>query len=260
LEECGWISEADELNSAVRAQQHSAAEPVLISTSGIILAGFGEWQRALLEGKEELQCVEYSVNDDEALQYILKLHQPLWGWNSFLRIRLALTLEPQLRQKAVDNMRAGGKFKGSAKLPDFRQIDVRREIANAAGVGVRNVSNVKTILQRAHPHVIQALTEGSLTINGAMRFIQLPLPDQLEQLIRYKEDRAVDSVIRQAILRPAAMQTGLDVGTILLALHQKETQQPGSVGVRVSRLQQTVILVGRDLLPGAPPQRELKST
>jgi len=70
-------------------------------------------------------------------------------------------------------MRAGGKYKGSATLPDLERVDVRQQIATIAGVGARNVSNVKTILQVAHPRLIEALTDGTLTINGAMRLCKL---------------------------------------------------------------------------------------
>jgi hypothetical protein len=62
---------------------------------------------------------------------------------------LALTLESNLQQRALDNMRAGGKYKGSANLPEAQHIDVHEEIARAAGVGERNVGNVRTILQTA---------------------------------------------------------------------------------------------------------------
>ena len=61
-------------------------------------------------------------------------------------------------------MRAAGKYKGWANLPDVRRIDVRQEIANTAAVGARNVSNVKTIIEIAHPRLIEALQCGTLTM------------------------------------------------------------------------------------------------
>ena len=80
---------------------------------------------------------------------------------------MALTLESYFEQKALDNMRAGGKYKGSANLPKAHHIDVRQQIADLAGVGARNVSNVKTILQAAHPRLIEALRDGALTMASA---------------------------------------------------------------------------------------------
>jgi hypothetical protein len=71
-------------------------------------------------------------------------------------------------------MRARGKYKGLANLPDAQRIDVREEIANAAGDSPRYVGNVKTILEVAHPRLIEALRDGTLSINRAIQFCKLP--------------------------------------------------------------------------------------
>src|SRR5262249_46656761 len=175
-------------------------------------------------------------------------HRSRRGWNNFVRIRLALRLEPYLRQKALDNMRAGGKYKGSATLPDLERVDVRQQIATIAGVGARNVSNVKTILQVAHPRLIEALTDGTLTINGAMRLCKLRRAEQLEEFIRCSEERATNKVIRRSVSRPKEEETSSDLVMVLDALMQQEAREPGSIVVRVGRLQRTVVLIGRDLL------------
>ena len=49
------------------------------------------------------------------------------------------------------------------------RTDVRQHIANAAGTGTRNVSNVKTILQTAHTRLIAALMHRRID-GGASRF------------------------------------------------------------------------------------------
>jgi hypothetical protein len=133
LEGLGWTGAIDEFNNAARLTNPSVTEPILITANGTILAGFGRWRLALFEGKRELNCIEYPLSDDESLQFILTYHQSRGGWNDFVRIRLALELEPSLQQKALDNMRAGGKYKGLANLPKAQPIDVRREIAHIAG-------------------------------------------------------------------------------------------------------------------------------
>ena len=191
---------------------------------------------------------------------IISHHQPRRGWNAFIRIRLALKLEPYFQQRALDNMRAGGKYKGLANLPEAQQIDVRQEIARVAGVGARNVSNVRTILQTAHPRLIETLRDGTLTINRAIQFCKLPWAEQLEQFIRYSEERATNKVIRRSIARPKEENISPDVVTVLNALQQREGRQPGSVEVRVGRQQRTVVLIGQDLLTGPHSERELKLT
>ena len=260
LEELGWTCVIGEFNDAARLTNTSITEPILITTNGTILAGFGRWRLALFQGRQEIDCIEYPFSEDESLQFIISHHQPQRGWNAFVRIRLVLTLEPYFQQKALDNMRAGGKYKGLANLPEAQHIDVRKEIADAAGAGARNVCNVKKILQTAHPGLIEALRDGALTINGAVQFCKLPQAEQLEQFIRYMEERAINKVIRRSITRPKEEKTCPDAATVLDALQFREAQQPGSVVVRVGWLQRTVVLVGQDLLTGRYPQEELELT
>jgi len=260
LNELGWTGVIDEFNDAARLKNQSVPEPILITTNGTILAGFGRWRLAVLEGRHEIPCIEYPLSEDDSLQFILTHHQTRRGWNAFVRIGLALTREPYFQQKALNNMRAGGKYKGWANLPDVQRIDVRQEIANAAGVGPRNVTNVKTILKVAHPRLIEALRDGTLTINGAIQLCKLPRGEQLEQFIRYSEERATQKVIRRSLPRPKKEKTSPDLVTVLDALQREEARQPGSVVVRVGRLQRTIVLVGQDLLTAPHCPKELKLT
>lgn len=262
MEELGWTGLIDELNDVARLKDHSVPEQVLITTDGTILAGFGHRQIALMDGREEIRCIEYSFSGDEALQFIIIHHQPQRGWNAFIRIRLALTIEPYLQQKALENMRAGGRYKGLASLPKAQHIDVRKEIARVAGPGAcaRNVSNVKTILRSAHTKLIEALTDGKLRINCAVSWCKLPKSQQVEQFTNYLWERTTQKVIRQAIGRSKKNKTDIDSRAAIDMLHQQEAQQPGSVMVRAGRLQHTVILIGQDLLPDLLAQMGLKLT
>ena len=141
----------DEFNDALQLANPSIPEPILIATNGSILAGIGRWRSAIFNGTHELNCIEYQLSEDESLRFIISHHRPQRGWNAFIRIRLALKLEPYFRQRALDNMSAGGKYKGWANLPEAQHIEVRQEVARVAGVGARSV---RTILQTAHPRLI----------------------------------------------------------------------------------------------------------
>jgi hypothetical protein len=260
LEEVGWIGEIDEFNEAARLSHSSIADPILITTNGTILSGFGRWRSAVFIGRIEINCIEYPLSEDESLQFILNHHQTRRGWNDFVRIRLALTLQSSFRKRALDNMRAGGKFKGLANLPDVQRVDVRQQIADIAAVCSRNVGDVETILETAHPRLIEALQNGTLRINRAMQFCKLPRAEQLEPFIRYSEERATNKVIRRAIPQPKEQKTCLDVVSVLDAVQRQEARQPGSVAVRICRHKRTVVLVGQDLIAVLPSQKELQST
>jgi hypothetical protein len=73
----------------VQHASQSVPEPILITTNGTILAGFGRWQLALFEGTNEVSCIECTLNEDESLRFILTHHQIRRGWSDFVRIRLA---------------------------------------------------------------------------------------------------------------------------------------------------------------------------
>ncbi len=259
LEGVGWTGVIDEVNDAARRKK-SVPEPILITTKGTILAGFGRWRLAVSEGSQQISCIEYELSENDSLQFILTHHQTRHGWNAFVRICLALTLEPNLQQEALDNMRDGGKYKGLANLPDVQRINVRQEVADAAAVGARNVANVKTLLKLAHPRLIVALRDGTLTINAAMQLCKVPQGEQLEQFIRHSEERATRKVIRQSISRPRRERTSPNLSAVLETLQQQEARHPGSVVVQVGRLQHTVILIGQALLTGPHSQREWNLT
>jgi hypothetical protein len=257
LKEIGWSGVIDEFNDAARLPNPFVPDPILVTRTGTILAGFGHWRLAMIEGKPEVPCIEYALNDDESLQFTLTHHQIRRGWNDFVRIRLALTLKPSFQKRALDNMRAGGKLKGLANLPDVHRIDVRQEIADIASVCPRNVGNVETILQIAYPSLIDALGSGTLKINRAMELCKLPNSEQLNEFTRYSEERATGKVIRRCLLQPRKGEISLDSVSVLEALHNHQERRAGSVLVRIVRNKRTVILVGQDLLDEINAQKEL---
>jgi hypothetical protein len=89
LEEFGWTGEIEEFNQAARLNHLSVTDPILITTSGTILSGFGRWQSAVFNGLFEINCIEYPFNEDESLQFILTNHQTRSGWNDFVCINHA---------------------------------------------------------------------------------------------------------------------------------------------------------------------------
>jgi hypothetical protein len=81
--------------------------PVLITTDGILIGGIAIWHKARIDGAGSIECMECSLCEDEALQFILDHYRLRKGWVAFIRIRLALTREPGLQEKALANRRAG---------------------------------------------------------------------------------------------------------------------------------------------------------
>jgi hypothetical protein len=90
LEELGWTGAIDEFNNVARLKNQLVPEPILITTNGIILAGIGRWRSAIFDGRHEINCIEYPLNEDEALQFIISHHQLQRGWNDFIPVDEAL--------------------------------------------------------------------------------------------------------------------------------------------------------------------------
>ncbi len=120
------------------------------------------------------------------------------------------------------------------------------------------LGNVKVILKTAHPRLIAALQNDMLTINRAILFCKLPKAEQLAQFVRYSTERSIRKVIRQTIPRPEKDRASKDVVSVLDALRAKEMQQPGSVVIRPSRLQRTIVLVGRNSADWASSPKEVE--
>src|SRR5437868_3778654 len=57
LEELGWKGPMNEFNDAVRLKKQPVPEPILITTRGTILTGFGRWRLALVDGDREIPCI-----------------------------------------------------------------------------------------------------------------------------------------------------------------------------------------------------------
>ena len=241
-----------EFNETQRFEARLLCAPILITTNGTVISGFTQWHEAMSDGRPHLDCIEYSLSDEQALEDILVQRRPREEWNNFTRVRVALELEPHFQRKALANQIAGGKLKGSANLPKAEQIEVREEIATVAGVSGRTVANVKIILKKAAPALVDALQDGTLSINRALQWCCLPVWKQAQNLTDYIEQRATSKVIRHAVNQSPKSSAPVDIAKVLQALQGYAVQTPGSVIIRVSEAANSVIVLGQDLLSAFP--------
>src|SRR6266849_6008385 len=159
------------------------------------------------------------------------------------RICLALKLEPYFQQRAMENLRAGGKYKGLATVPEAHHIDVRHEVARIGGVGDRNVDKVKEILRKSHPRLIEALRDSTLSINRAFKWCSLPKGQQPQQFIDDCMECATDETIHRYVKESTSE---IEAFGVLNRLQLQAEQFPGTVLIRFGRNKQTIVLVGRD--------------
>jgi hypothetical protein len=243
---------AEDLNKSAELKALAVPEPIIVTPDGTILAGFGAWRFAKSEGIAAVHCIEYPLGEGEVLPFILRYHQPRHTWNSFVRISIARRLKPALQQRALDNMRAGGKNKGLTNLSKADRIDVRQQIAKLAGTGTGNVTKVETILERAHPNIIVALQNNLLSIHRAWQWCKLSKTEQREEFARYEEERTRRKLLREFSVGKSEIL--LDPAQVIEALQLKESQEPGSIAIQKSPGARTIIVLGQDCLRQSMPK------
>src|SRR5438067_1355927 len=92
---------ASQLSALTKRCDLVLREPLAITRDRTILDGYARVELARHQGRLSLPCVEYELDDAEALRWLLQMHCGSDGLNSFSRALLALDLEPWLRQKAL---------------------------------------------------------------------------------------------------------------------------------------------------------------
>ena len=236
-------------------------EPLVIARP-TILDGYVRFELARLQGRATLQCIECDLTESEALRWLLQKHRRSTGLNDFCRILLALELEPWLREQARLKQSAGGQSKGSSKLTEAERVDVRSEIAAAAGVSVGNVTKVKQVMTSACTELQEALRNGEISIHRAWHWYEMSPGDQRRTLMLHRGERGVKKTIRQLILQhtskgPAG--SGVTVGLVGLArsFSQLQASQLSSIAVAAVDVPGKAVFVTEELLRLLGGQEEL---
>ena len=252
---------ASQLSAIAELGDLAFLEPLVITRGRIIIDGYARWRLARLKGRLTLPCIQYELTEAEALCWLLQKHRGSKGLNAFSRTLLALELEPWLKVKGRSNQRAGGQNKGSSKLTEAERVDVRSEVAAAAGVSVGNVSKVKQLMI-APPEIMQALLSGEISIHRAWLCIEESPEKQLEKFSLYQMKRGIRKTIKALISQhmPGGPPTVPDLGTLLKGLSAVEAGEPGSVGVAVVRVPGRRIFVSEDLFQALRSQQGLPLT
>jgi len=225
-------------------------EPLTITQSGIIVDGYARFELARQQGRLTLCCIECELTEEEALRYLIRKESRSSGLNDFIRILLALELEPGLKARAESNQRFGGHNKGSSKLTEAESVDVRSEVAAAVGVSVGNVTKVKQLKATAHPVVLQALQTGEIRIHRAWLGSGLSLEDQQEALWRYQSQRGIRKTIRNLISRhpsKSSLSAPPEVGDLIKLLSAIQSRKIGSVRVVLIKSPGKTVFVTEEL-------------
>ena len=234
-------------------------EPLAITQDRIILDGVARWAVARLQGRPRLDCVEYQMSDTEALQYLIQRHRRSSALNDFIRICLALELEPDLKAKSRLRQQAGGLKKGWSILTEADRLDVRREIASIAGVSVGNVTKVKQLMGTAQPEIINALRTKEISIHRAWSWSKLSPEHQVENLWEKRSANGVRRTIRQLVSKHQSKtpESPFDVDDLSDLVSAIQSGKLGTVSVVPIKCAGNLIFVGEGLLRSHRQQKEL---
>lgn len=227
-----------ELSALAEQGDGAFREALVITRDRFVLDGYALLESARQRGRRTLLCLELDLNETEGLQWLLWKSRRSNGLNAFSRILLALDLELGLKEKARSNQRAGGQNQGSSKLAEGERLDVRSEVARAAGVSTGNVTKVKQIMRTPNPKITEALRANQISIHKAWQWRDLSPERQLRDLELYLGQRGTNKVIRRLIKRHVAKRQPIPtdqptLGMLLRCRPMHETGELASIRVVV---------------------------
>jgi len=251
---------ADEIASLHR-MKNSLIEPIIVSSQLVVLDGYTRLKLAKHGGQTHIECLVYDLDEHETTRLFVQKHLPNSGYNAFVRILLALEIEPALREQARNNQQKGGKEKGLSRLTEAQRLDVRAEIARIASVGAGNVTKVQQILDGVAPEVIVALRAGKVSIARAWRWRLLSSEDQRMRVAAIsvqKFTRNLNKLLSEPN-RTEEAQPSVAEPSFLIALHRLTVKTPTAIPLVVIDTPGSGIFISRNLFERINRQSELWS-
>jgi hypothetical protein len=189
------------LNALIEMGEDAFLFPLIVTSKGIVIDGYARMEVARLQGRTTVECIECNISEEEALRRLLLCHRPSPGLPPFSRIAMARGLAKSFKEKALHHQQAGGKSKGSSKLPQTEKVDVRKEIAAAAGVSGGTLSHALEVLKNGDPEIVRALCDGEIKIDRAWRWSKESRICQRENLKLYRRHRGMERVAEKLVAR-----------------------------------------------------------
>jgi ParB-like chromosome segregation protein Spo0J len=175
--------------------------PLIVTSDGIVIDGYARLEVARLQGRTTVECIESNISEEEALRRLLLCHRPSPGLPPYTRIAMARGLAKSFKEKALHHQQAGGKSKGSSKLPQAEKVDVRKEIAAAAGVSGGTLSHALEVIKNGDQEIVRALCNGEIKIDRGWRWSKESRSHQRESLKLYRRRRGMERIAQKLVTR-----------------------------------------------------------
>jgi hypothetical protein len=249
--------DSSKLSAAAERGELAFLDPIAITHERFVIDGYARWELAKRKGRRMLNCIEYELSSEEALGELIRRHHTSIGFKDFVRIEMALDMEPYFQQKAEMNQQAGGQEKGLSTLTTDQRVDTRREVARLAGVSSGNVRKVKNILAHACSFLLQAARTEEVSINLADKWSHQPHAQQQEYLRRLRIEQGIKKKARNLVAAhltkksPSPRERQLIKLPDLVAL----LGDIGSIEVEILEAPGRTIFVTKELLHSLTPRQ-----
>jgi hypothetical protein len=200
----GLAVPAAQLSSLMTQGTRPFSQPISITRCGIIIDGYARYELAHRQGRQTILCLEYNLDEQEALRWLIQSHAPSKGLNGLSRSLLALDLEQPLQEAARANQREGGRSKGSSSLTEPQTVDVRSKVAAIACVSSGNVTKAKQVLKYAHPIIQEAVKAGEISLHKAWQWSGLSPQGQTKNLEELRSRKGTNQTSRRLIQKHVA--------------------------------------------------------
>lgn len=152
-----------------------------------------KWDISVEEFRAIIGADDDELEDrDAAKAWVAKNQLGRRNLTPFQRAELGLVLEPELKKKAKENERSGGKVSQQGSTISSNPVDTRKEIAKAANVSEDTIRKTKAILEKADAETLDKVRSGK-----NHRFLVIQTDDFFVQIIESKlgnnADRKVNS-------------------------------------------------------------------
>ena len=198
---------------------HNKCRDAIVTWRGIIVDGHNRFNVCVTHGISfEIKEMDFESRE-EAKLWILDNQLGRRNITDAMRIELALSKTELLRQKAKENqIRAGGdKTRAGALLelsskPGEEPIDVRKAVADEAGLSDRTVQNYMHVLKHGNPELLERVKSGDIKIKTAFRLQSSELLKQLKRVDK------LYSCIKKSIPIEGATEANQEIKARLIGL------------------------------------------
>ncbi len=194
---------AAQLSSLMAHGTRPFSQPISVTRSGIIIDGYARYELARRQGRQTILCLEYNLDEQEALRWLVQSHAPSRGLNGLSRSLLALDLEQPLQEAARENQQEGGRSKGSSNLTEAQTVDVRPKVSAIASVSSGSLTKAKHV-KFAHPMIQEAANVGEISLHKAWQWSGLSPQQQTKNLEELRSCKGTNQTSRRLIQKHVA--------------------------------------------------------